>query len=162
MIQEIRGELGIKRNQKFAIVGAEFNGLITTRLADAAVDALKRHGAADNQILKVWVPGSLEISVVARKLALSGKFSAVICLGCVIRGQTSHFDHVAEQAAAGIARIATETGIPAIFGIITADTVEQAMDRAGLKMGNAGWSAACAAIETAQVMGQLKRVGKKR
>src|SRR5271170_5738521 len=152
MILEIRGELAISKDEKFAIVTAQFNGLITSRLAAAAVDALRRHGAKDKQILKVWVPGSLEISTVARQLALSDKYSAVICLGCVIRGQTTHFDHVAQQAAEGIARIGPETGVPVIFGVITADTVEQAMDRAGLKKGNTGWNAACAGIEMSQVM----------
>jgi len=120
-----------------------------------------RHGAFESQILRVWVPGSIEIPTVARQLALGGKYSAVICLGCIIRGQTAHFDHVAQQAAEGIGRIGPETGIPVIFGVITADNVEQAMDRAGLKMGNTGWYAACAAIEMAQVMKKLKNAVQK-
>ncbi len=155
MIQDVRGELCVKPNQQYAIITAEFNGLITSRLTEGAVDALLRHGADEKQITRIFVPGSFEIPTIATRLARSGKFSAMICLGCVIRGQTAHFDHVAQQAARGIAEVGPATGIPAIFGIITADTMEQAMDRAGLKMGNAGWNAACAAMEMASVMSQL-------
>lgn len=155
MIQDVRGQLCIKSQQHYAVVIAEFNGLITSRLADGSTDALVRHGAAEKQITRIWVPGSFEIPTVAARLARSGKFSAIICLGCIIRGQTAHFDHVAQQAARGIAEIGPATGVPTIFGIITADTVEQAMNRAGLKMGNAGWNAACAAMEMADVLQQL-------
>ncbi len=155
MISEVHGQLSVQPQQHYAIITAEFNGLITARLTDGAVEALLRHGATEKQITKISVPGSFEIPTVAGRLAKSGKFTAVICLGCIIRGQTAHFDHVAQQAARGIAEIGPATGIPTIFGIITADTVEQAMDRAGLKMGNAGWNAACAAMEMAGVMQQL-------
>ena len=155
MIHAVRGQLVVKAEQHYGIVTAEFNGLITARLAEAAVDALLRHGAEQKQITSIWVPGSFEIPTIAAHLARSGKFAAIICLGCVIRGQTAHFDHVAQQAARGIAEIGPATGVPTIFGIITADTVEQAMDRAGLKMGNAGWNAACAAMEMADVLRQL-------
>ncbi len=157
MLKEIRGSLRVLPNQKFAIVTAEFNSLITSRLAAAAVDALQRHGAADSQILQVWVPGSLELATVARRLAEEGAYAAVICLGCIIRGQTGHYDHVAGQSASQIAAIGPQTGVPALFGVITADTVEQAMDRAGLKMGNIGWVSACSAIEMASVMAELKK-----
>ncbi|MGC8540509.1 MAG: 6,7-dimethyl-8-ribityllumazine synthase [Phycisphaerae bacterium] len=155
MISEVHGQLSVQPQQHYAIITAEFNGLITARLTDGAVEALLRHGATEKQITKISVPGSFEIPTVAGRLAKSGQFTAVICLGCIIRGQTAHFDHVAQQAARGIAEIGPATGIPTIFGIITADTVEQAMDRAGLKMGNAGWNAACAAMEMAGVMQQL-------
>ncbi len=155
MVQDIRGELKVHPHERFALVVAEFNGLITTRLAEAAIDCLRRHGAGEEQILRVWTPGSFELPTVARRLAAGGRYAAIICLGCVIRGQTSHFDHVAQQAARGIAAVGEQTGVPTIFGVITADTVEQAMDRAGLKMGNTGWNAACAAMEMAGVMRQL-------
>ena len=157
MLKEIRGSLRVFPNQKFAIVTAEFNSLITSRLAAAAVDALQRHGAADSQILQVWVPGSLELATVARRLAEEGTWAAIICLGCIIRGQTGHYDHVAGQSAGQIAAIGPKTGVPTLFGVITADTVEQAMDRAGLKMGNIGWASACSAIEMAGVMAELKK-----
>lgn len=157
MLKEIRGSLRVLPNQKFGIVIAEFNSLITSRLASAAVDALQRHGAADSQILQVWVPGSLELATVARRLAEEGGFAAIICLGCIIRGQTGHYDHVAGQTASQIAAIGPQTGVPTLFGVITADTVEQAMDRAGLKMGNIGWASTCSAIEMASVMAELKK-----
>ena len=160
MVHEVRGRLCVQAQQHYAIVAAEFNGLITSRLADAAVESLRRHGAGEEQITRIWVPGSFEIPTVAAHLAESGKYSAIICLGCIIRGQTAHFDHVAQQAAHGIAEIGLATGVPTIFGIITADTVDQAMDRAGLKLGNAGWNAACAAMEMADVMRQLPSKGK--
>jgi 6,7-dimethyl-8-ribityllumazine synthase len=155
MMQNVHGELAVKPGQRYAIITAEFNSLITSRLAEGAADALLRHGADEKQIMRISVPGSFEIPTVAMRLARSGQFSAIICLGCIIRGQTAHFDHVAQQAARGIAEVGPATGVPAIFGVITADTVEQAMDRAGLKMGNAGWNAACAAMEMASVMNQL-------
>ena len=158
MVNEIRGSLVVQPKQKYALVTAEFNRLITTRLLDAAVDALLRHGATEDQITKIWVPGSLELPTAARQLAQTGLFSAIICLGCIIRGQTAHFDHVATQAAAGIAAVGRETGVPTLFGVITADTTEQAMDRSGLKMGNIGWNDACAAIEMAGVMEQIKKL----
>lgn len=158
MVQEIRGSLVVQPKQKYALVTAEFNSLITTRLADAAVDALMRHGATESQITKIWVPGSLELATTARQLTREGVFSAIICLGCIIRGQTSHFDHVATQTAAGIAAVGRETGVPTIFGVITAETAEQAMDRSGLKMGNIGWNGACAAIEMAAVIAAIKKL----
>ncbi len=160
MHKEVRGSLNVAANQKYAIVAAEFNKLITSLLAAAAVDALQRHGAAEGQILQVWVPGSLELATAARPLAQCGSFAAIICLGCIIRGQTDHYDHVAGQAAAQIAAIGPQTGVPVLFGVITADTTEQAMDRAGLKMGNVGWNAACSAIEMADTMAVLKKICK--
>ncbi|NNM84785.1 MAG: 6,7-dimethyl-8-ribityllumazine synthase [Phycisphaerales bacterium] len=155
MAMEIRGDLAVKAGDRFAVVVAEFNSAITARLADGAMDAFERHGAGAKDIAKVWVPGSLELATVAQQLALSGKFAAIVCLGCVIKGETAHFDHVAQQAAHAIAAIGPATGVPTIFGVLTVNTMEQAMDRAGLKMGNAGWNAACAAIEMASVMRKL-------
>ncbi|MCL5945416.1 MAG: 6,7-dimethyl-8-ribityllumazine synthase [Planctomycetes bacterium] len=155
MSQVIRGQWCVKPEQHYAIIAAEFNSPITSRLAEGAVDALLRHGAEEKQITTIWVPGSFEIPTIAERLAKSGNFCAVVCLGCIIRGQTTHFEHVAQQVASGIAAVGLATGVPTIFAIITADTTEQAMDRAGLKMGNAGWNAACSAIEMADVMRQL-------
>jgi 6,7-dimethyl-8-ribityllumazine synthase len=156
MMDTVSGDLIVKPNQRFALVVAEFNSFITARLADAAADCLTRHGAKDAQITQVLVPGAFEIPVVARELAKSGKYAAVLCLGCVIRGETDHYDHVAGQVASGIGAVGVETGVPTIFGVITADTVEQAINRAGLKHGNAGWNAAMAAIAAANVLTKIR------
>jgi 6,7-dimethyl-8-ribityllumazine synthase len=117
---------------------------------------LKRHGVADDRVDVAWVPGSFEIPVVARKLAASGRYAAVVCLGCVIRGETAHFDHVAGQAAAGVMQASLATGIPVIFGILTTDSIEQALDRAGLKGGNKGADAAMAAIEMVSLLSRMQ------
>ncbi len=156
MIENVTGDLFVKPNQRFCLVVAEFNEFITSRLADSAVECLLRHGAKETQITRIKVPGSFEIPTVASQAAKSGKYSAVICLGAVIRGQTSHYEHVTDQVSRGVGAIGPATGIPAIFGVITADTLEQAIDRAGGKLGNAGWNAACTAIATASVMAKLK------
>lgn len=156
MMETVSGDFAIKPGQRFALVVSEFNRLITARLAEAAADCLARHGAAENQILQVLVPGALEIPVVAAELAKGKKFAAVICLGCVIRGETDHYDHVAGNVARGVAAIGHETGVPTIFGVITADTVEQALNRAGLKQGNAGWNAAMAAMAAASVLAKIR------
>jgi 6,7-dimethyl-8-ribityllumazine synthase len=157
MAEKIVGELVVKSSQKFALVVAEFNEFITGKLAAGATECILRHGGKDSQITEVRVPGSFEIPTVANALAQSGKYSAVICLGCVIRGQTTHYDHVVDGVTKGVAAIGPATGVPAIFGVITADTVEQAIDRAGLKHGNTGWNAAIAAIAMASVMSQIKK-----
>ncbi len=141
--------------KSFAIVVSRFNEIITTRLLEGALDSLKRHGADEESIEIAWVPGALEIPIVAQKLASSGKFDAIICLGAILRGQTPHFDYVAGESAKGIAQVGLKTGVPTIFGIVTADTVEQALDRAGLKSGNRGWDAALSAIEMADLMIQF-------
>jgi len=143
--------------RRFALVAARFNEFITTRLIDGALDTLTRHGADPACITQVWVPGSFEIPLAAQKLAQSGRCDAVICLGCVIRGQTPHFDYVAGEAAKGIAQVALATGVPVIFGVVTADTLEQAIDRAGAKHGNKGADAAAAAIEMVNLLPQLAR-----
>ena len=141
---------------RIAIVVSRFNELVTRPLLGGAQDGLARHGVEPEGVDVAWVPGSLEIPLTARKLAESGRYQAVICLGAVIRGETPHFDHVANQASSGIARVALDTGVPVIFGVITADTLEQALERAGGKMGNKGYDAAVAAIEMANLMRGLQ------
>jgi 6,7-dimethyl-8-ribityllumazine synthase len=144
---------------KFAIVIARFNDLVTDKLVSSCQDCLKRHGVdADpqgSQVDYVWVPGSFEVPLVARQLALTEKYDAIICLGAVIRGQTPHFDYVASEAAKGIAAIAFQTGVPVIFGILTTDTMQQALERAGIKS-NHGWHYALNALEMASLMRQLR------
>jgi len=139
---------------KFGIVVSRFNEFITKRLLEGALDALKRHGTDLDDVEIVWVPGSWEIPVAAKKLAQKGN-NAVICLGAVIRGDTPHFDYVAGEASKGIAKIALDLGVPVINGLITADTLEQAIERAGTKAGNKGWSAALSAIEMANLMKKI-------
>ena len=150
------GEFIVKPSQRFAFVVAEFNGFITEKLAQGAADCLVRHGAKESQIAQFRVPGSFEIPLFARELAQTGKYAAVICLGCVIRGETDHYDHVTGQVARGVGAIGAETGVPTIFGVITADTLEQALNRAGLKSGNTGWNAALAAISSANLLAKIK------
>jgi 6,7-dimethyl-8-ribityllumazine synthase len=150
----IEGKLQAK-DLKFGIVLSRFNDFITSRLLDGAVDGLLRHGAAEKDLEVVRVPGSFEIPLIAKKMAASGKFDAVICLGTVIRGATPHFDYVAAEVSKGVAAASFETGVPIAFGVITADTIEQAVERAGTKAGNKGWDAAVTAIEMAQVIKQI-------
>lgn len=140
---------------RFGIVVSRFNDFITTKLLDGAIDALIRHGADEKNIDVVRVPGSFEIPLIAKKLAMKGSYDALICLGTVIRGATPHFEYVASEVSKGIAVTSLETGIPVAFGIITADTIEQAVERAGSKAGNKGWDAALTAIEMAQVIKKL-------
>ncbi len=140
---------------RFAIIASRFNDLIVDRLVQGAHEGLRRHGVVEDAIDLVRVPGSLEIPLAARRAAASGNYSAVICLGAVIRGETDHYDHVAAGAANGISQAATETGVPVIFGVLTCDTLEQAMNRAGGKSGNKGFDAALAAIEMANLMKRL-------
>lgn len=154
MVQEFKGQLNAGQN-KFAIVVSRFNEFITNKLLSGAIDCLQRHGAGDDQITVVWVPGTIEITPVAKKLAESGTYGAVICLGAVIRGSTSHYDYVCQQIARGVGQINYDTGVPTIFGVLTCDTIEQAIERAGTKQGNAGTSAATAAMEMADLLGQL-------
>lgn len=142
-------------NLSIAIVVARFNELISERLLAGAMDGLRRHSIADDAVDVAWVPGSFELPVVAKRLACLGKYDAIICLGAVIRGATAHFEHVAGQAAAGIASVARETGVPVIFGVLTTDTIEQAVERAGAKAGNKGYDAALAAIEMANLLRAL-------
>ncbi len=137
---------------KFGLVASRFNEFITARLLDGAMDALLRHGVSEGDIEIAWTPGSFEIPFIAKKLAQSGKYSAIICLGTVIRGGTPHFEYIAAEVSKGIAAVALETGVPVIHGIITADNLEQAIERAGTKEGNKGFDAAVSAIEMANLV----------
>jgi len=148
------GELQAK-GLKFCIVISRFNEFITAKLLDGAMDALVRHGAKEEDIDIVKVPGSFEIPVIGRKMALKGMHNAIICLGTVIRGATPHFDYIAAEVSKGIASASMETGVPIAFGVLTCDTIEQAVERAGTKSGNKGWDAALTAIEMAQLMKKL-------
>jgi len=150
----IEGELQAE-GLKFGIIVSRFNDFITSKLLDGALDALRRHGASEKDIEVVKVPGSFEIPMVAHKLAAKGTYHAIICLGTVIRGATPHFEYVSAEVSKGIASASMETGIPIAFGVITSDTIEQAVERAGTKSGNKGWDAAITAIEMAQVMKKL-------
>jgi 6,7-dimethyl-8-ribityllumazine synthase len=154
MPHEIHGQLAVD-GQRFAIAVSRFNEFITSKLLSGAVDTLKRHGCEDDNITCVHVPGAFELPFVAKKLAESGRFDAVICIGCVIRGQTPHFEYVAGEAAKGIAHVGLSTGVPTTFGVITADTLEQAIERAGAKSGNKGVDAAMCAIELVNLLRQL-------
>jgi 6,7-dimethyl-8-ribityllumazine synthase len=150
----IEGELQAK-GLKFGIVVSRFNDFITNKLLDGALDALLRHGAKEEDIDIIKVPGSFEIPMVARRLALKGTYNALICLGTIIRGATPHFEYIAAEVSKGIASASMETGLPIAFGIITSDTIEQAIERAGTKSGNKGWDAAITAIEMAQLLKKL-------
>jgi len=145
---------------RFGIVASRFNDLIVRRLFSGALDALARHGAKEEQIETAWVPGSFEVPLVAQRLAESGRYDAVICLAAIIRGATPHFEYVASEAAKGIAQVSQRTGVPVIYGVVTADTIEQAVERAGTKAGNRGADAARAAIEMANLMRELPKKGK--
>ena len=140
---------------RFAIVAARFNQFVVERLVEGARDALKRHGVTDDAIDLVWVPGSFEIPLTAQHLGKNNRYAAVICLGTVIRGETDHYDHVAGGAASGVAQAALACGIPMIFGILTCETLEQAINRAGAKSGNKGFEAALSAIEMVNLMRKL-------
>lgn len=154
MAREVSGGLVVK-DLHFAVAVSRFNDFITSRLLSGAIDELTRHGCKDADITCVRVPGSLELALVAKRLAESGSYDAVICLGCVIRGQTPHFDYVAAETAKGIAQAGFSTGVPVTLGVITADTLEQAIERAGTKAGNKGADAARTAIEMANLLTAL-------
>jgi 6,7-dimethyl-8-ribityllumazine synthase len=154
MMKIIEGELQAK-GLKFGIVVSRFNDFITNKLLDGALDALLRHGVKEEDIDIIKVPGSFEIPMVARRLALKGTYNALICLGTIIRGATPHFEYIAAEVSKGIASASIETGLPIAFGIITSDTIEQAVERAGTKSGNKGWDAAITAIEMAQLLKKL-------
>ncbi len=155
MVEQIKGRIAAGKG-KYAIVVSRFNDFITSKLLEGALDCLRRHGAADDQMQVVWVPGACEITIVAKKLAQSGRYVAVLCLGAVIRGQTGHYDAVCQQVVRGVGQINYDTGVPAVFGVLTCDTLEQAIERAGTKMGNAGADAALTAMEMAHIMEQVK------
>jgi 6,7-dimethyl-8-ribityllumazine synthase len=154
MPNTIQGSLTAPKG-RFALVAARFNEYIVRCLVDGAVDALKRHGVGEQTIDLAWVPGSFEIPLIAKTLAASGKYAAIVALGCVIRGETDHYRHVASQAASGVMQASLMTGVPVIFGILTCDTLEQAINRAGGKAGNKGFDAAVAALEMANLLQSL-------
>ncbi len=143
--------------KRFALVVSRFNDFISDKLLTGAIDALLRHGARDEDIDIVKVPGSFEIPLMAKKITEKGKHDAVICLGAVIRGSTPHFEYVSSEVAKGVALVGMESGIPVIFGVVTTDTLEQAIERAGTKAGNKGWSAAVAAMEMANLVDSLEK-----
>ena len=154
MTDEIQGDLQGK-GLKFGIVVSRFNEFITGKLKDGALDALVRHGTGEEDISIVWVPGGFELPLAAQKMAASGKYDAVIAIGAVIRGSTPHFDFVAGEAAKGLARAGMDTGVPVVFGVVTAETLEDAIERAGTRMPNRGFEAGMTAIEMANVMKRL-------
>lgn len=150
----IEGKL-LAEGQKIAIVAGRFNEIITNKLLGGAIDAFKRHGGDENNIDLAWVPGSFEIPLVAKKMSESKKYDAVICLGAVIRGATAHFEMVANETTKGIAAASLQTGVPVIFGVLTTDNIEQAVERAGSKAGNKGFEAVTTAIEMINLMKQI-------
>lgn len=152
--KSIEGDLGA-RNARFAIAVARFNSLITSRLHEAAVNTLARHGVDAANVDSVWVPGAFELPLAVKRLAVTGRYHAVVALGCVIRGGTPHFDYVAGECASGLARVSLEKDIPVSFGVLTVDTIEQAIERAGTKAGNKGEDAALSALEMVNVLRQI-------
>jgi 6,7-dimethyl-8-ribityllumazine synthase len=154
MVQKIQGLLNAK-NKKFAIIVSRFNELISTKLLEGALDCLIRHHANDKDITIYWTPGSFELPLIAKKAAGSGDFNAVICLGAVIRGDTPHFEYIASEVTKGIAQVSLSSELPVIFGVITADSIEQAIERAGTKAGNKGWDAALSAIEMVDLLTKM-------
>ncbi len=152
----IEGQL-LAENKSFGIVVSRFNEFISGKLLEGAIDCLKRHGVDDESVDVAWVPGSFEVPIVAKRMAASGKYDAVICLGAVVRGATPHFDYIAAEVSKGIATAAISTDVPIAYGIITCDTLEQAVERAGTKMGNKGFDAAATAIEMANLLDKLPR-----
>lgn len=145
-------------SRKVAIVAGRFNELITSKLLGGAMDCLKRHGMAEADITVAWVPGAFEIPVVAAQLAETGKFDAIIGLGCVIRGATTHYDYVCNEAAKGISKVALDYKLPVMFGVLTTESIEQALERAGTKAGNKGWEVALGCIEMMSLIGKIKEI----
>lgn len=154
MVKTVEGNL-IAKGKRFAIVASRFNDFITKELISGCIDTLVRHGLEDKDIVVTWVPGAFEIPTVAQRLAKSKSYDAIVCLGTVIRGATPHFDYIAQEVSKGVARVSQDTGLPVIFGVITADTIEQAIERAGTKDGNKGRDAALSAIEMANLMEKI-------
>ncbi len=146
----------VAEGAKIALVAARFNEFITSKLISGAIDGLKRHGVEDDDISLAWVPGAFEIPIIAKNLALSKKYDAVICLGAVIRGATTHYDYVCNEVSKGIAHIALETNVPILFGILTTENIEQAIERAGTKAGNKGYDCALSAIEMINLLKNIK------
>lgn len=153
-MKELIGILHAK-NMKMALVVSRFNDLITRNLLEGALDALKRHGVNPNEITIAWVPGSLELPLIAKKMADSGNYDAVICLGAVIRGATSHYDLVVNQTASGLMKASLDSGVPILMGVLTTENIEQALERSGVKMGNKGYDVVVAAIEMVNLIKSL-------
>lgn len=154
-INVIEGKVIAPKGMKVGIVASRFNEFITNKLLGGAVDGLVRHGVEEKNITAAWIPGAFEIPTVAKKMAESGKYDAVICVGAVIRGSTTHYDYVCNEVSKGIAHISMETGVPTLFGILTTDNIEQAVERAGTKAGNKGYDCALSAIEMVNVLSNL-------
>jgi 6,7-dimethyl-8-ribityllumazine synthase len=153
-VNEIHGTFDA-HGRRFAIAAAAFNEVVVGKLVEGAVACFRAHGIADDDLTVAWVPGAFELPLVARRLAGSGLYDAVVCVGAVIRGETAHFDYVAGEAARGIREVSVQTGVPVMFGVLTTENLEQALDRAGGKHGNKGWDAAVAAMQTVSVLDQL-------
>jgi len=151
----IEGKVVAKKNMKVGIVASRFNEFITAKLLGGAIDGLVRHGVEEKNITTAWIPGAFEIPVIAKKMAETKKYDAVICVGAVIRGSTTHYDYVCNEVSKGIAHVSLETGIPVLFGILTTENIEQAIERAGSKAGNKGYDCALSAIEMVNVIDQL-------
>lgn len=154
-INVVEGKLVAKEGMKVGIIASRFNEFIVSKLLSGAVDGLVRHGVEEENITATWVPGAFEIPVVASKMAQSGKYDAVICVGTVIRGATSHYDYVCNEVSKGVAQVGLNTGVPVLFGIVTTENIEQAIERAGTKAGNKGYDCALSAIEMVNLMEQL-------
>ncbi len=155
MIHLLEGQLNAE-GKRFGLVASRFNELVVRKLVEGAEDCLLRHGAEEDRMELAWVPGSFEIPLAAQRMASSKRYDAVICLGAVIRGATPHFEYIASEVTKGIAQINLQTGVPTVYGIITADTLEQALERAGTKMGNKGWDAALTAIEMVNLLPKIE------
>ena len=154
-INVVEGKLVAKEGMKVGIIASRFNEFIVSKLLSGAIDGLVRHGVEEENITATWVPGAFEIPVVASKMAQSGKYDAVICVGTVIRGATSHYDYVCNEVSKGVAQVGLQTGVPVLFGIVTTENIEQAIERAGTKAGNKGYDCALSAIEMVNLMEQL-------
>lgn len=156
-MKTLEGNLTLN-GQRVAIIAGRFNELIVSKLMGGAKDCLLRHGLEESQITEAWVPGAYELPLAAQKIAQTKKFDAIICLGCVIRGATTHYDYVCNEAAKGIAKVGLEHNIPVMFGVLTTETIEQALERAGTKAGNKGWEVTLGAIEMINLMGAIDRI----
>ena len=154
-INILEGKVVAPKGMKVGIIASRFNEFITNKLLDGAVDGLVRHGVDEKNITAAWIPGAFEIPMAAKKMAESGKYDAVICVGAVIRGSTSHYDHVCNEVSKGVAQVGMKTGVPTLFGILTTDTIEQAVERAGTKAGNKGYDCALSAIEMVNLLDQM-------
>ena len=154
-INVLEGKVVAPEGMKVGIVASRFNEFITNKLLSGAVDGLVRHGVDESNITAAWIPGAFEIPVVAQRMARSGKYDAVICVGAVIRGSTTHYDYVCNEVSKGIAHVSLETGIPVMFGVVTTENIEQAIERAGTKAGNKGYDCALSAIEMVNLMGRM-------